>query len=89
MKNANLFSLNRNFLYKNQQKQERNQKKIYPRDYNLLMKQDLWQAHYKILLIILLMEFIKLNVSTDTMIKKVKLVDLNTKIASVFLLHKV
>ena len=34
-------------------------------------KKDLWQAHYQILLIILLNELIKLNVNVDTMIKKV------------------
>ena len=33
----------------------------------------------------LAMEFIKLNVNTDTMIKNFKLVELNIKIASVFL----
>ena len=32
--------------------------------------QDLWQVHYKIMLIILLHEFMKLNLNTGTMIKK-------------------
>ena len=44
--------------------------------------QDLWQAQ---LLIILLKEFTKLYVNTDTMTKVVKLKDLNTKIATAFL----
>ena len=44
--------------------------------------QDLWQAHYQILLIILLKQFIKLNVITDTNIKNVKLVELITNIAT-------
>ena len=59
--------------------------KPYLTDYNLLVVQDLWQAHYQILLIILLSEFIKLNVNTNTMIKNVKLEELNTKIVSAFL----
>ena len=44
--------------------------KPYSTDYNLLTWQDLWQVHCQILLIILLMEFIKLNVNVD-MIKKI------------------
>ena len=36
--------------------------KLCPRGCNLLTAQDLWQAHYQILLIILLKEFIKTNV---------------------------
>ena len=39
--------------------------------YNLLIVQDSWQAHYQILSIILLKEFIKLDVNTDMMIKNV------------------
>ena len=38
-------------------------------DYNLLIAQDLWPAHYQILLIILLKKFIKLNVNMDMIIK--------------------
>ena len=56
--------------------------KIYPTDYNLLIVQDLWQAHNQILLIIFLKEFIKLNVNKDTMIKNVKLVELNKNTAT-------
>ena len=52
--------------------------KPYPTDYNLLIVQDLWQAHYQVLLIIVLKEFIKLNVNRNTVVKKVKLTELNT-----------
>ena len=38
--------------------------KLYLADYNLLTVKDLWQAHYQILLIILLKELIKLNAQT-------------------------
>ena len=41
------------------------------------------RAHYQILSIIFLKEFIKLNVNTDTMIKNVRLAELT--IATVFL----
>ena len=41
--------------------------------FNLLIAQDLWQAHIQILSIILSKEFIKLNVNTGKMIKNVKL----------------
>ena len=44
--------------------------KPYSKDYNLLTRQDLWQVHCQILLIILLKEFIKPNVNVD-MIKKI------------------
>ena len=64
--------------YKKSQKQ-------YLADYNLLVAKDLWQAHDQVLLIISLKEVIKLNVNTDTMKANVKLVVLNTKIASVSL----
>ena len=59
--------------------------KIYPLDYNLLTVQDLWQAHYQILSIILLKKFIKFNVNTDVMIKNIKLTELNTKIVTAIL----
>ena len=64
---------------------EKKLQKIYLTYYNLLIVQDLWQAHYQILSIIFLKEFIKLNVSTRTMIENVKLVELNINIATVFL----
>ena len=56
---------------------EKKLQELYLKDYNFLKTQDLWQAHYQILLIILLKEFIKLNVNTDTMIKNVKLMEIN------------
>ena len=43
---------------------------MYLKYYNLLIAQDLWQAHYHILSIIFLKEFIELTVNLDTMIKK-------------------
>ena len=43
---------------------EKKLQKLYLTDYNLLTAQDSWQVHYQILLIILLKEFIKLNVQT-------------------------
>ena len=57
--------------------------KKYPTSYNLLIAQDLWQAHYQILPIIFPKEFIELNLNTDRMIKNVKLVKLNISIATV------
>ena len=59
--------------------------KIYLTYYNLLIVQDLWQAHYQILSIIFLKEFVKLNVNTDKMTINVKLAELNIKIVSAFL----
>ena len=60
------------------------EKILYPTDYRLLIVQGLWLAHYQILLILFLNEFIKLNANTKTMIKNVKLAELNTKIATAF-----
>ena len=60
----------------------------HPTDYNLLIVQDSWHyqmAHYQILLIILLREFIKLNLNTGTIIKNVKPAELNAKIGTAFL----
>ena len=45
-------------------------KNIYITHYNLLIAQNLWQAHFQILPIIFLNKFIKLNVNTSAMIKK-------------------
>ena len=59
--------------------------KIYVTYYNLLIAQDLWQSHYHILSIIVLKEFIELNVNMVIMIKNVRVVELNTRIANVFL----
>ena len=58
---------------------------IYLTYYNLLNAQDLWQAHYQILSIIFLKEFIELNVNWNSMIKTVKHVELNISIATDFL----
>ena len=59
--------------------------KIYLTYCNLLIAQDLWEAHYQILSIIFLKEFIELNVNKDMMIKYLKLMELNISIATVFL----
>ena len=59
--------------------------KIYLIYYNLLIAQDLWQAHYQILSIIFLKEFIELNVNLDTVRKNVKHVERNISIVTVFL----
>ena len=64
---------------------ERKLQKVYLTCYNLLIAQDLWQAHYQILSIIFLKEFMKLNENTGTMIKNVKLAELHTKCATAFL----
>ena len=53
--------------------------------YSLLIVQYLWQVHYKILSIILVKDFIELNVNSDTMIKNVKHVKVKASIATVFL----
>ena len=64
---------------------EKKLQKLYHTDYNLLIVQGLWQAHYRILLIILQNKFIKLNGNMDTMIKNVKLAELNINIVTDFL----
>ena len=48
------------------------------------MTQDLWQAYYQVLLIILMNKFIKLTVNTDMIIKNVKRWELNAKIVSYY-----
>ena len=58
---------------------------MYSTDYNLLIVQDLQQDHYQILSIILLKEFIKLNVNRDRMIKNVKPAEFDKNIATAFL----
>ena len=58
------------------------EKKLHNRyiiNYNLLEVQDLRQAHYQILLIILLKELIKLNVNMNVIINIEERVELNTK----------
>ena len=64
---------------------EKKLQKIYLTYYNLLIVQDLLQAHYRILSIIFLKEFIELNINLDTIKKNVKLAKLNMRIANVFL----
>ena len=63
---------------------EKKLQKIYLTYYNLLIVQDLWQAHYQILSTDFLKEFIELNANTDIVIKNVKLVELNISIVTVF-----
>ena len=64
---------------------EKKIQKIYLTYYKLLIGQGLWPAHYQILSIIVLKEFVNLNVNMDMMIKNVKLGELNVSIATVFL----
>ena len=64
---------------------EKKLQKPYLADYNLLIVQDLWQAHYQILSIIFLKEFIELNVNVDLTIKNMRLAELNIICATVFL----
>ena len=64
---------------------DKKSQKLYLKNYNLLIVQDLWQAHYQILLLIWLKEFMILNVNMDMIIKIVKHVELNTKIVSAVL----
>ena len=66
-------------------KKENKLQKKYHTYYNLLIAQDFWKAHYQILSINFLKEFIELNLNTDMMIKNVKLAKLHTSIATVFL----
>ena len=76
----NLLSLDRK-IYKNWAKRKRNLKNYILQITISLTAQDLWQDYYyQISLIILLKEFIKLNVNTATMIKNVTLAELNTKV---------
>ena len=63
---------------------EKKLQKIYLTYYNLLILQDLLQVHYQILSVIFLKEFIELNVNMD-IIKNVRIVELNIRIATVFL----
>ena len=54
--------------------------KPYLKTTSPLIAQELLQAHYQILLIILLTEFMKLNVKMAMTTKNLKHVELNTKI---------
>ena len=64
-------------------KMEKKLQKINLICYNLLVAQDLLQAHYQTSSIIFLKELIELNVNTDIIIKNVRLVELNISIATV------
>ena len=76
----NLLSFDRK-IYKNWAKRKRNLKNYILQITISLTAQDLWQDYYyQISLIILLKEFIKLNVNTATMIKNVTRAELNTKV---------
>ena len=66
-------------------RKENKSQNLYQRDYNLLTAQDLLQAHYQILLMILLKESTSLHVNTNTMTKDVELPELNTKAMTAFL----
>ena len=57
-------------------------RKEYPIGYSLLIGEDLQQANNQILLIILLKEFIKLNLNMDKKIESEKRVELNSNIVS-------
>ena len=68
---------------------EKKLRKIYLTYYNLLIAQYLWQAHYQILPIIFLKEFIELNVNSDMTTTNLKHVQFNISIATVFLNTKI
>ena len=52
-------------LTRKDERREKN-RRLYPTDYNFLTAQDLWQPHNQVLSIILLKEFIKLNLNRVT-----------------------
>ena len=64
---------------------EKKLQKMYLAFYSLLIAQGLWQAHYKILLIIYLNDFTELNINLNVAIKNVKYVELNISIGAAFL----
>ena len=67
---------------------DKNEEEITKKDliyHNLLIVQELWQVYYQILSVIFLTEFKELNMTRDTMIKNVRLVELNISIATVFM----
>ena len=59
--------------------------KIHLKYYNLLILHNLWEAHYQILSIIFLKEFIELNVNLDMMIKKCQTYGIRNKYCDCFL----
>ena len=64
---------------------EKKLQKICLKYYNVLIAQDFWQAHYQMFSIIILREFIELNVNSDMTIKNMKHAELNISIATFFL----
>ena len=66
-------------------KMEKKLQNTYLTYYNFLIVKDVWQAHYQILSMIFLKEFIELNVNTGMMIRNVRLVKSNISIPTVFL----
>ena len=81
----NLFISNKERNFKIGKNVEKIIKKLYPEDYNSLTVQGLGQGHFQILLMISQKAFIKLNLNKDMMMRSVKLEELKSKIASVFL----
>ena len=63
-------------------KKENISRKLYLTDNNLLIAQDLLQAHHQILFLISLKEFVKLNANMDMILKNVKRMELNTKVVN-------
>ena len=63
-------------------KMENKLQKPFLTNYNLLIAQDLCQAYYQILLIILLNDFIKSNAKMDMIIKNVKHIEISSKIVN-------
>ena len=59
-------------------------RKLYLTYYNLLIAQDLWQAHYQILSIIFMKEFIS-NTNMDAIIKKCETCGIKYKYCDCFL----
>ena len=59
-------------------------RKLYLTYYNLLIAQDLWQAHYQILSIIFMKEFIS-NANMDAIIKKCETCGIKYKYCDCFL----
>ena len=66
-------------------KTEKKSQKPYLTDYKLLIPQDLWQVHYRPILIILLNEFRKINVNTDITKEKCEICGIKYKDCNGFL----
>ena len=58
---------------------------MYLTYYNLLIAQNLWQAHYQILSVLFMKEFRQLIVNRDMIIKYMKLLELYMKYVTTFL----